>query len=105
LPESQSSPSTTPPEPSPSPRRERPTEYAKLVDRVWKAFEGAAVERTGHGDVVGAGDPSLPLMGWCPVCKRGTVAVWLIWNAEPPRVRLDECSAGCPAEVIARALA
>jgi hypothetical protein len=41
-------------------------------------------------------------MGYCPVCRRGTVAVELL--DDPPRVRLEACSAGCPPERIKEAL-
>lgn len=70
---------------------------------MWVALKSAGLEATGSPWVVfGGGDPSLPLAGYCPVCKRGTVAVWLL--DDPPRIRQDGCSAGCPPERVNEAL-
>jgi hypothetical protein len=80
----------------------KPTPYARLVERVYGALARAGEAVTGHPTVFGLGDPSLPLMGWCPVCERGTVAVTLL--DDPPRLRLDGCSAGCPPKRIVEAL-
>lgn len=76
----------------------------KLVERVIAALKRAGIAATGwEFSVFGLGDPTAPLSGWCPVCTRGTVAVWLL--DDPPRIRLDEgCSAGCPVERVVEAL-
>jgi hypothetical protein len=99
-------PSKSPPirlDPPPPPPK--PSPYARLHGRAYAALQSAGLAVTGEQfSVFGIGDPSLPLMGWCPVCRRGTVAVWLV-DADPPRIRLDDgCSAGCAPEVVAKAL-
>jgi hypothetical protein len=82
----------------------KPSAYARLFRRVYAALERAGVEVTGSPwCVFGLGDPALPYVGYCPVCRRGTVVVWLI-DADPPRLRLDGCSAGCEPDDVARAL-
>lgn len=106
LPEAQYVPPTGPvvhlPPPPPSPP---PTPYMRLHRRVWAALETAGLEVTGEKfSVFGGGDPDLPLMGWCPVCRQGTVAVHLI-DDDPPRIRLLEgCTAGCDADTVAKAV-
>jgi hypothetical protein len=43
------------------------------------------------------------IAGWCPVCGAGTVTVRFI-DADPPRIRQNGCSDGCPPELVAQAL-
>ena len=97
-------PSTTPVVRLPAPPRPKPSEYGKLVERVWRALKAAGIAKTGcQWLVFGGGDPSLPLMGYCPVCERGVVAVWLI-DGDPPRIRMHEgCTDGCPPEIVVEA--
>jgi hypothetical protein len=91
-----------PPKPAP-PKPVKPTPYGRLVERVYGALQRAGVAVTGsEWSVFGLGDPTLPYMGWCPVCERGTVAIELL--DDPPRLRLDGCSAGCPPKRIVEAL-
>lgn len=47
----------------------------------------------------GLGDPKLPLMGYCPVCRRGTVSIYLL-DTDPPRPRTDGCTDGCSPDLI-----
>jgi hypothetical protein len=88
-----------PPPPAPKPSR-----YALLWDRVYGALQRATEEVTGERfGVFGLGDPELPLVGYCPVCATGTVAIRLL-DTDPPRARTEGCSAGCSAELIAGVL-
>lgn len=91
--------------PPPPPPRPKPTRYARLVERVWGALERAGHEvHGGTYNVFGGGDPKLPLMGWCPVCHQGTVAVFVL-HTDPPKIRLNEgCTGGCTPDEVARAL-
>jgi hypothetical protein len=82
--------------PAPAERTRRTqTRYQKLHGRVWQALEA-------RGEVFPRCDGSGVLVGWCPACGAGVVSVQLLDN--PPRVRLDACSAGCPPKRIAEAL-
>lgn len=75
----------------------------RLHRRVWAALEAAGLEVTGEKfSVFGGGDPDLPLMGYCPTCRMGTVAVWLI-NADPPELDVEGCTAGCTDVQVAKA--
>jgi hypothetical protein len=59
-----------------------------------------------HGSkwgVFGLGDPKLPLMGYCPVCRIGVVAIYLL-ATDPPRLRTEGCSDGCTPDLIFDAL-
>lgn len=65
---------------------------------VWTAWDRLAE----HGEVfyVGPGQ----IVGHCPICGPGTLAVQFV-KGTPPRLRLpDACSAGCPAKLLAAAL-
>ena len=97
-------PPRTPPVRLDPPPPHKPTRFAKLHARVWAALKSAGLEVTGwEFSVFGGGDPDAPLSGYCPVCRRGIVAVWLL--DDPPRIRLDEgCSAGCAPDEIVRAM-
>jgi hypothetical protein len=76
----------------------------RLADRVWSALDRAGGEATGTpGLVFGAGDPSLPLMGYCPACRRGTVSVWIV-NTDPPEIDVGACSAGCSEATVMESL-
>lgn len=82
----------------------KPTAFARLHSRVYAALDRAAHEvGCGKFCVFGVGDPDLPLMGYCPVCSTGTVAIRLL-DTDPPRMRTDGCSDGCSAELIAGAI-
>jgi hypothetical protein len=89
---------------APPPRR-RPNPYERLHERVWAALEasGEAVTGVRLGSVFTRADGSGWLYGWCPSCREGTVAVRLLDN--PPRVRVDGCSAGCTDDQLTAALA
>jgi hypothetical protein len=96
LPEAQYVPPIVPPvrlpPPPPSPP---PTPYMRLHARVYGALKRVGLEVTGEEfSVFGIGDPDLPLMGWCPACRQGTVAVRLI-DADPPALDVEGCTAGC----------
>jgi hypothetical protein len=39
------------------------------------------------------------LMGYCPACGLGCVAVQIL-NTDPPRARTDGCSNGCSTDLI-----
>jgi hypothetical protein len=71
----------------------KPSEREQLVSDVWKALERV-------GNVSSLADGSGKLVGYCPACGRGTVAVRVL--ASPTRLRLDACSDGCAAELIAK---
>lgn len=93
----------------PSARRREPSPYERLFDAVYQLLKDAGIAV--HGDewgVFGLGDPDLPLVGWCPVCRAGTIAVRLL-ATDPPRARTEGCDAGCSpdliSDVIAEALA
>jgi len=79
--------------------RPRPTEYEQLVTDVHAALDAANVAVHGRtGSVFGLGDPRLPLMGYCPACRTGTVAIRLIRGARASHARTEGCSDGCPGE-------
>jgi hypothetical protein len=89
---------------APRVKARKPSPYERLAERVYRALQTAGIMV--HGSpwgVFGTGDPRLPLMGYCPVCGFGTVAVRLI-DTDPPELDVDDCSAGCSAETVAKAL-
>jgi hypothetical protein len=84
------------------PRERSP--YARLHQRAYAALQSAGVMVHGYPwGVFGLGDPRLPLMGWCPVCRAGTVDIWLL-DTDPPRLRTDGCTNGCSPDLIFDAL-
>lgn len=99
MPSTTSPPRLPPPAPSP-----KPSPYARLVERVWAALKRAGIEaKDSPWLVFGGGDPSLPLMGYCPACERGVVAIWIV-DADPPRLRFEGCTDGCDFETVKAAL-
>lgn len=84
----------------PRAKRREPSAYERLFERVYRALQAAGVARHGsEWGVFGLGDPQLPLMGYCPVCGAGTVAIRLL-NTDPPRLRTAGCSSGCSPDLI-----
>jgi hypothetical protein len=81
------------------PRRQaprKPSEYAQLVERAWAALEQAGPHVFSMADGTGR------LIGWCPVCREGSVLVQVL--NDPPRARTAGCSAGCPSRRVLTAL-
>jgi hypothetical protein len=77
-----------------------PTPYARLFRRVYAALEAAGIAvRDDEFFVFGLGDPLMPLIGYCPACLAGIVAIRLL-NTDPPRIRTEGCTAGCPPDLI-----
>jgi hypothetical protein len=83
---------------NPAPRRHRPkpTAYARLVDRVWAALEA-------RGTVLPLCDGSGMVLGYCPSCGIGTIAIRIV-DVTPPQLDLDGCSDGCTVEQLKQAI-
>jgi hypothetical protein len=88
---------------NPAPRAPKPAPVVRLRRRVYSALDAAGIEVVGKpGCIGGLGDPDAGFAGYCPVCRRGIAQVWVLDN--PPRVRVDGCSAGCSDDQVLGAL-
>jgi hypothetical protein len=82
----------------------KPSGRQRLHDRVYAALERASVAVTGDKRAIGGvGGGGGRLTGYCPVCLRSPLTVEVI-GGDPPRVRQDGCSGGCPPHEVARSL-
>jgi hypothetical protein len=78
----------------PKPVDPKPSRFSRLHTRIWDrlAQEGEVFLLGLHH-----------IAGHCPVCRVGTLEVRFI-KADPPRIRFDDCTDGCPPELITREL-
>lgn len=82
-----------PPRPSATPKS---SAYAELVERVISRLQR-------EGTVFPLVDGTSTMFGYCPACSVGTLTAQVI-KADPPRLRLRDCSNGCAPELIAEAM-
>lgn len=69
--------------------------FLRLVDRTWDRLieQGLTVHYISRCHIA----------SYCPVCVTGTISIRFI-ESDPPRIRMDGCTAGCTAEDIAERL-